>query len=393
MKNNTLGEKKIGSFDFDDIIDRRQTGSSKWERYNQSRDILPLWVADMDFKAPPAVIDALLRRTEHGIFGYTQVTAELSQTIITWLDRQYGWQVHPDWLIWLPGSVAGINVACRAVGVLGDEVLSAIPAYPPFLSAPENSGRQLRTVPLLHQDGEWTFDWQRLEEAITATTRLLFFCNPHNPVGRVYRQEELEKLAAICLEHDLIILADEVHADLILDPGSRHLPIATLAPEVARRTITLMGPGKTYNIPGLGFAFAVIPDPGLRKNFLSAMAGIVPEVNLFGWVAAQAAYKDGAEWLQALLSYLRENRDLVAEAVKEMPGLSSSRVEGTYLAWIDARETGISKPAVFFETAGVGLSDGLHFGSPGFLRLNFGCPRAILRQALERMHLALQKGR
>jgi cysteine-S-conjugate beta-lyase len=343
----------------------------------------------MDFRSPPAVIEALHRRTEHGIFGYTEAPAELSETIVTFMGRHYGWRVHPEWLVWLPGLVSGLNVACRAVGADGDEVLTTTPVYPPFLSAPGNFRRRLCTVPLLHQPRGWTFDWERLEEAITGRTRLFLLCSPHNPVGRVFSREELERLAFFCLRHDLVICSDEIHAGLILDPDKKHLPTASLSREVARRTITLLAPSKTYNIPGLGFSFAVISDPGLRGDFRQAMAGIVPEVNLFGFIAALAAYQQGGEWLLALLAYLRQNRELVAEAVRAMPGLTASRVEATYLAWIDTRGAGIDKPGDFFEAAGVGLSDGNQFGGPGFVRLNFGCPRAILQQALSRMHQAL----
>jgi cysteine-S-conjugate beta-lyase len=381
-------EQSIVNFDFDRLIDRRPTASLKWERY-RGRDVLPLWIADMDFRAPPAVIEALHCRAEHGIFGYTQAPAELSETIVAFLGEHYRWLIHPEWLVWLPGLVTGLNVACRAVGAAGDEVLTTIPVYPPFLSAPGNFCRRLSTVPLLQQPRGWTFDWDRLEAAITARTRLFLLCSPHNPVGRVFSREELAKLADICLRYNLVICSDEIHADLILDPDKKHLPTATLDGDVARRTITLLAPSKTFNIPGLGFSFAVIPDPGLRHAFRGAMAGIVPEVNLFGFAAALAAYQHGGEWLLALRAYLRQNRDLVAEAVGTMPGLTASRVEATYLAWIDTRAAEIGNPGEFFEAAGVGLSDGGQFGGPGFVRLNFGCPRPILQQALGRMHQAL----
>jgi cysteine-S-conjugate beta-lyase len=344
----------------------------------------------MDFLSPPAVIEALRRRVEHGIFGYTAPPAALSETIIAMLSRRFNWQVQPQWLVWLPGLVTGINVACRAVGAAGDEVLTTIPVYPPFLSAPSHSSRRLRTVPLLHQNNRWTFDFPRLEEAIADRTRLFLLCSPYNPTGRVFSRAELEKLAAICLHHNLIICSDEIHSDLILDQDRHHLPTATLGEEVARRTITLMAPSKTYNIPGLGFSFAVIPDRDLRDAFRGAMAGIVPEINLFGYTAALAAYREGGEWLAALLAYLRANRDLVDAAIPAIPGLSVARSEATYLAWIDTRAAALANPGSFFEAAGVGLSDGVPFGGPGFVRLNFGCPRAVLRQALTRMKLALE---
>jgi cystathionine beta-lyase len=215
-------------------------------------------------------------------------------------------------------------------------------------------------------------------------------CSPHNPTGRVFTRSELLRLAEICERHRLVICSDEIHCDLVLDPDKVHLPTAALAGEIAERTITLMAPSKTYNIPGLGCAFAVISQPQLRKAFKAAMAGIVPEVNLMGFAGALAAYRHGGAWRSALLAYLAANRDRVLEAIANMPGLSASHIEATYLAWIDAREVGAGDPAAFFEAAGVGLSDGREFGGPGFVRLNFGCPRATLDEALGRMERALR---
>jgi cystathionine beta-lyase len=343
----------------------------------------------MDFRSPPAVIAALHQRAEHGIFGYTVAPEELVETVIANLGGRYGWLVRPEWLVWLPGLVTGLNVACRAVGVDGDEVLTTVPVYPPFLSAPGNSRRRLRTVPLVGKGGRWELDFEALKRAISDRTRLFLLCSPHNPAGRVFSHAELERLAALCVEHDLVICSDEIHAELILDPDRRHTPTAALDAEVARRTITLLAPSKTYNIPGLGCSLAVIPDERLRRDFRMAMAGIVPEVNLFGYTAALAAYREGGEWLKGLLVYLRGNRDRVAAAVDAMPGLTVNRVEATYLAWIDTRAAALSDPLAFFEVAGVGLSDGREFGGPGFVRLNFGCPRAVLDKALARMAQAL----
>ena len=378
------------TFNFDEIIDRTGTGSEKWDRY-RGRDIIPLWVADMDFRSPPAVVEALRERVAHGIYGYTGPSPELADAVLAHLRRDFGWQVEPEWLVWLPGLVCGLNVLCRAVGGEGDGVATFTPVYPPFLSAPVLSGRTPVTVPLVLRDGRWEMDLHALERAITPRTKLLLLCNPHNPVGRAWTREELERLVIVAGRHGLVIGSDDIHAGLILDTDTRHIPIATLSPEVARRTITLLAPSKTYNIPGLGCSYAVIPDPGLRRDFNRSRAGIVPHVNLFGYTAALAAYRDGEPWRQALLACLRGNRDLVAAAVATMPGLSASHVEATYLTWIDARGTGIEHPARFFEEAGVGLSDGADFGGPGFVRLNFGCPRPLLAEALERMNRACRE--
>lgn len=377
-----------GAFDFDRVVDRRGGDSTKWNRYGE-RDVLPLWVADMDFTVPPAVIEALHRRVDHGIFGYGQPWPSLVEAVVAHLRDEYDWGILPEWIVWLPGLVTGLNVACRAVD--GD-VCTATPVYPPFLSAPRLMGRALTTAPLACEYGRWQWDWPALEAALTPETRLFLLCHPHNPVGRAWDEAELRALAEVAERHDLVVCSDEIHCGLVLDQQG-HRPFASLDQAVARRTITLMAPSKTFNVPGLGCAFAVIPDAGLRRRFREAMDGIVPHVNTLGLVACEASLRDGAEWHAALIGVLRGNRDRVAAAVAAMPGLAMSPVEATYLAWIDARETGIEDPAAFFEAAGVGLSAGADFGLGddyrGFVRLNFGCPRATLDEALVRMASAL----
>ena len=284
-----------------------------------------------------------------------------------------------------PGLVTGINVACRAVGDTGDGVLTTVPVYPPFLTAPGNSSRELGTVPLMEGAGGWEIDFDLLEPAITPRTRILLLCSPHNPTGRVFTRDELSTLAQICERHDLVICSDEIHCELVLDTDKEHIPTATLSPDVERRTITLMAPSKTFNIPGLGCSFAVISDEPLRRQFLRAMKGIVPHVNALGYTAALAAYRDSRDWYLAMIDYLRENRDSVERSIEAMPGLSMHHVEATYLAWIDTRQTGMKDPVKSFEEAGVGLSDGKSFGAEGFVRLNFGCPRSVLEEAFQRM--------
>jgi cysteine-S-conjugate beta-lyase len=379
------------SFDFDTVVNRVGTSSDKWEMYEQ-RGILPFWLADMDFKSPPAVIEALHQRVEHGVFGYTSAAEELVDVIVSMLETSYGWKVEREWLVWLPGLVTGMNVACRAVGEDGDDVMTTVPVYPPFLSAPKHSRRNLVNAPLMLSEGTWLVDFDRLAGSVTPRTRLFLLCNPHNPVGRVYSSEELTAIAEFCLAHKMVICSDEIHCDLIMDRDKRHIPTATLGPEIAERTITLMAPSKTFNLPGLGCAFAIISDDELRKSFRKAMSGIVPHVNALGYTAALAAYRDGADWLSSLLDYLRGNRDIVQRAVNAMPGLSMTHVEATYLAWIDTRETGLKNPVRFFEDAGVGLGNGAAFGGPGFLRLTFGCPRSMLLEGLGKMEAALRGG-
>jgi cystathionine beta-lyase len=375
------------AFDFDRVIDRRDGDSLKWNRY-AGRDVLPLWVADMDFAAPPAVLAAVRERLDHGILGYSVPTQAVVDAVLGHLERRYGWTIDPDWLVWLPGLVTGLNVACRAVD--GD-VLTATPVYPPFLSAPRLSGRALTTVPLQLVDGRWRFDFAALDAAGSDATRLLLLCHPHNPVGRAWDDDELEQLADFCRRRNLIVCSDEIHCDLLLDPGLRHRPFATFSEDAAARSITLMAPSKTYNIPGLGCAWAVISDAALRRRFTSVMNGIVPHVNVLGYAACAAACRDSDDWHAALIDHLRAARDRVEAAVAAMPGLSMTHIEAGYLAWIDARglgDVGGGGPAALFEAAGVGLNNGADFGLPGWVRLNYGCPRPTLDAALERMALA-----
>lgn len=348
-----------------------------------------MWVADMDFPAPPEVLDVLQRRIDHGVLGYTLPPKALTEALIDRLQSQYGWAVEPNWIVWLPGLVVGLNLACRAVGASEDEVLVMTPVYPPFLSAPVLSDRQLRTMPLVQDQGRYVVDDAALFDAITDRTRLLILCNPHNPVGRAFGKEELAQIARICLEKNVVICSDEVHCDLILD-DIPHTPMATLGPDVAAKTMTLMSPSKTFNLPGLNCAFAIIPDRTIRRQFESVKNGIVPNVNAFGYEAAMAAYTRAEPWHRALLDELRSNRDLVEQTIAQVPGLSMNHVEATYLAWIDARELRQKDPKAFFEKAGVGVSDGTDFSGSGFIRLNFGCPEATLKQGLDRIQKALQ---
>ncbi len=375
-------------YDFDTPVDRRGTGSEKWDKY-RGKDVLPLWVADMDFTSPPEIIRALRQRVEHGVFGYGAPPAELAPAIRDYLAAEYGWEVAPDGLVWLPGLASGLHLACRAAGNEGDGVIVCPPIYPPFLAAPRRAGRALISVPLRQRDGRWEHDLAALEQAVTLRSRLLMLCHPHNPVGRVYGREELTAVADFARQHDLIVCSDEIHCDLILDADKRHVPFAALGADAAQRSITLMAPSKTFNLPGLGFSFAVIPNAELRQRFRAVMAGIVPPVNIFGFVAAKAAYREGAAWRRALLDYLRQNRAAVTAAVAALPGLAMVPPQATYLAWIDARGLGLADPARFFEEAGVGLSDGKDFGAAGYVRLNFGCPRSTLEEALRRIAQAI----
>lgn len=379
------------TFDFDNAPDRRGTASTKWDKY-AGRDILPLWVADMDFPSPACVLRALEARVAHGVFGYTDPPASLNEAIVLHLQQAYGWTVQPDWIVWLPGLVSALNVVARGICPAGEQVITATPVYPPFLSAPRHQGCEVVRVPLAETARGWAWDLDRLDAHLPGRARLLSLCSPHNPVGRVFDRTELTALAERCLRHGLVLCSDEIHCGLVLEPGLRHTPIASLSPEIAARSVTLMSASKTFNLPGLGCAFGIVPDAGLRKTLRQASAGIVPRVNALGFTATEAAYRDGGPWQQALIETLRANRDRVLQVLGAVPGLRVFPVEATYLAWIDARALPVPDPAAFFESAGVGLSDGAEFGAPGYVRLNFGCPRALLDQALARMMSALKRG-
>ena len=377
-------------YDFDTPVERRNTASLKWDKY-KGKDIIPLWVADMDFKAPPAVITAMHAHVAHGVFGYTLPPDDLLEAVMSMLEHTHAWAVKPEWIVWLPGLVSGLNIACRAVGDPGDAVITTTPAYPPFLSAPSLSQRTLISVAHADDGSKYIFDFSGIEQSITASTRMFILCNPQNPTGRVFTRDELLRLARICLDNNIIICSDEIHCGLVLDKDKGHITLSTLDEDIARQTITLLAPSKTYNLPGLGCSFAVIPDKGLRSHFKAAMNGIVPHVNALGFTAALAAYRDCEDWRLALIDYLRGNRDLVEDFVANTPGLSMHHTEATYLAWIDCRNLDVPNPAAFFEEAGVGLSDGTDFGTKGFVRLNFGCARSLLVEALGRMGDALAK--
>lgn len=378
----------MNRYDFDTPIDRHASDSIKWRKY-RNRDVIPLWIADMDFPSPPEVSAALHRRVDHGIYGYGTPSDDLIQTIIVHLQRAYDWAIEADWIVWLPGLVTGLNVACRGVGEPGNVVATAVPVYPPFLTAPKFSRRLLYESRMIVEGNRWQLDFDDLEKNLPAESAMFILCNPQNPTGRIFDREELERLVRLCTARDIVICSDEIHCDLLIEPSRRHVPLATLSPETANRTITLMAPSKTYNIPGLGCSFAVISNDALRRRFCRAMAGIVPDVNVLGLIAAQAAIGHGGPWLSELIAYLRTNRDMVYQEIKNMPGLSMILGEATYLAWIDARALHLDSPQQFFEQHGVGLSDGADFGAPGFLRLNFGCRRELLHQALQRMSEAI----
>jgi cysteine-S-conjugate beta-lyase len=374
-----------GAADFDRVIDRRGTWSSKWEKY-AGRDILPFWVADMDFAMPDFIREAVQRRLDQDILGYTRIPPPLVEAFLAWLDRHYGWRIPDSWLVWLPGVVTGFNLAARTTAVAGGSIVIPTPVYYPFLDVPAHADQQGILVPLVRDGSRWVMDPDALEAAVRPHSRILLLANPQNPTGRAYTPAELEVLADFCLRHDLVLCSDEIHCQLLLDERARHVPVASLSPEIAARTISLFAATKTYNIPGLSCAVAVIPDADLRRRFKSAQAGLVPSVGPLEYAASAAAFADTGPWVPALLAYLRDNHQLL----QAVAGDRMTPVEATYLAWIDVRDLALPQPGAFFEQHGIGLSDGATFGAPGYLRFNFGCPRSMLEQGLERLAAGLR---
>jgi cystathionine beta-lyase len=384
---------------FDELVERRSSGSAKWNYYPE--DVLPMWVADMDFRTAPPIGRALRARAEHDVFGYAAPPPALAEALCARLERRFGWVVTPEQIVYYPGVVVGMNIAARAFSPGGSGMLIQPPVYPPILTAPEPCACTADLAQLVATtDGNtlrYEIDFDALEAAIGPQTTVMLLCNPHNPTGRAWSPAELARIGEICERHNLTIISDEIWSDLTLR-GARHTPIASLSPELAARTVTLMAPSKTFNLPGLGFSFGVIADETMRERVKKAGAGLVPLSNVMGATAALAAYTEGDAWLEDLCAYLTANRDTLVDYLAEnMPQLRTTVPEATYLAWIDCREAGIEgSPYTFFlEQAKVGLNDGAAFGpgGEGFVRMNMACPRDTLLEGLERMRRALATNR
>ena len=370
-------------FDFDGVIDRRGTQSLKWDKYGD-KDILPLWVADTDFQAAPAILEALHQRIDHGVFGYSRPSPRLIKLILERMHSLYGWQVEADWLLFMPGVVPGLNFACKAWCRPESSIISPTPVYYPFLNAPGYNERRISHLPMQLVADRWLPDFERLEQ-LAVDADLLLLCNPHNPGGTVFTRAELEQIADIAERHEVTVCSDEIHCDLLLDKGARHIPFASLSAAAAQRSAVLMAPSKTFNIAGLCCSFAIIPNPTLRHKLQQSMRGLMADNNLLGFIAAEAAYAEGEEWLAAQLEYLRDNRDLLMRELGSLPGVKIAHIEATYLAWIDVSGLQLENPIASFEAGGVGLSPGAQFGDGNFIRLNFGCSRELLTEAIRRM--------
>lgn len=368
--------------------ERRGTDSVKWGLYE--KDVLPLWVADMDFVSPPAVIAALQQRVDHGVFGYAMESKELKELILARMEKLYQWKIKLEDIVLLPGVVAAFNLVCQAVTSPGESILIQPPVYPPFFQAPRYAGaRTVVNEVRVKDDGKYGIDFEDFESALEKDTRCFLLCNPHNPIGRVYTRQELHAMAEICLRHNMVICSDEIHSDLVY-PGASHVPIASIDAEIANQTVTLIAPSKTYNIAGLECSALICTNAELREKIQHARRGLLGGVNALGMIAGTAAYREGDDWLREVMAVLESNRDfLMGYLAEKLPAIKMVQPEATYLAWLDCRELNlpVSPAKYFLEHARVAVNAGEDFGKPGegFVRLNFGCTRSTLLEALERM--------
>lgn len=385
---------------FEQNIDRRNTDSVKWEYtkevFKTEQDVLPMWVADMDFRPPKAVTDALQSRVEHGVFGYTFVGDTVNEAIVTWMNKRHDWTIEKEWIQFSPGVVPSMGKIIQALTDPGDKVLVQSPVYPPFFSMVKSNNRVVEDCPLVKSDLQYDIDFDAFEQSLKKGVKLFFLCHPHNPIGRVWRKDELQKIAELCLANDVIIVSDEIHSDLILKPH-KHIPIASLSPEISQQTITLVAPSKTFNLAGLQSSAIISSNKSFRKKIttIDQQQGAFT-LNLFGIIAMEAAYRHGEEWLEELITYIERNIATVKDFLAEhLPELSLVEPEATYLLWIDCRKLNLSDTKLnhlFVEEGKIGFNPGSSFGNggEGFVRMNVACPHSTVQEGLKRMKTALE---
>ena len=380
------------AFNFDSCPERSGTDSTKWHRY-ADKDIIPCWIADMDFTAPPAVVEAVQARAAHGVYGYPAQREAVLASIVNHLRRRHGWEIKPEWITFMCSLVPGIHAAIRCASKPGESVVTTVPVYPPFMSAPVLSERNSLKLEMVFEGGRWTFDWAKLEAACAQPhAKVLLLCNPYNPLARVFDRGELDRIAALVRKHELTVCSDEIHCDLVLDPAAQHTIFAAMGEDLAARTVTLMAASKTFNIAGLTCGFAIIPDAGLRTRFRRIIQGLSLDQNVFGLAATQAAFDHGEPWRLECVEYLRGNLDLIEQELKSMPGVVlRQRPQASFLVWFDITALGFDDAHVEFEKGGIGFGNGADFGGPGHVRLNFGCPRERLREILRRMKVVVAR--
>ncbi|WP_223068906.1 MalY/PatB family protein [Paenibacillus caui] len=390
---------------FNTLIDRNNTSSSKWDARSAifgTEDVLPMWVADMDFRAPDAVIQALHKKVEHGIFGYTYMTDSYKQAVADWMQRRFGWTIQPDSIVHSPGVVPALHQIVQAFTEPGDQVIIQPPVYPPFYRVVANQGRELVLNPLRRDGDSYSIDFDHLESLMNDKVKLLILCSPHNPVGRVWSREELEQLETIAEKHNILIVSDEIHADIVFQPN-RHIPYASLSESASSRSIICTAPSKTFNLAGLNTSNVIIPNPNLRSKLATTMRkNEMTGMGILGTAAAEAAYNHGEEWLDQCLAYIRSNLEYVhrhTSGYKDSNGsplIKSSLPEATYLLWLDFGALGMDSKelnAFIVEKARLGLNDGSAFGKEGasFMRMNLACPRSTAEEAMARLDLAMQQ--
>jgi len=385
-------------YNFDEIIDRKNTSCVKWdfaEQYFEAKDILPMWVADMDFKTPDFIVDAIKKRAAHEIYGYTVRPESYYSSMINWIDKKHQWKIEKDWIIFSPGIVPAVNMAVMAYTNPGDKIIVQPPVYFPFFSAVKDNGRQLVYNQLQLENGRYNMDFQDLEKKIDNRTKMIIISNPHNPGGSAWTKDELTKLGEICIKHHIILISDEIHSDLVIPPF-KHTAAANISEEIANVTISMMAPSKTFNLAGMASSSVIISNPKLRNDFQVFLDRVhVGMGNLFGMVASEAAYTHGKEWLDQMLHYVKGNLDYVEKYIKEkMPQIKMMRPEATYMIWLDFRSLGLSNEnlkAFVLQKAKLGLNDGPVFGpgGEGFQRMNLACPTSIVEEGMLRLKRAI----
>ncbi|WP_175074688.1 MalY/PatB family protein [Terribacillus sp. AE2B 122] len=384
---------------FETVHDRRKTRSVKWDNLTAlygGEDVLPMWVADMDFQSPRAVIDALKNRAEHGIYGYTITDASISKTVSNWVEKRHGWRIKPSWLLYSPGVVTSLHMAIQTFTEPGEQVVIQTPVYAPFYSVVTAHDRKIVENPLLEENGTYQMDFEHLETCFREGAKTMILCNPHNPVGRVWTKEELKRLVNLCQTYDVLLLSDEIHADLIHE-GNQHIPIASLSEDMSKRTITFLSPSKTFNLAGLQVSYSIVEQEDMRKQLQETFSKQgFHMLNTMAVAAMEAAYTDGEEWLDGLLDILAVNRKLTEEALADTPLIQLAPLEGTYLMWLDCRQMKLEPKELmdfFAQKAKLGFNDGVQFGEAGtgFVRMNIACPPETMRDALDRLKNSLKE--
>lgn len=385
-------------YDFDSVINHYNTNSIKWDFAKEvlgEKDILPMWVADMDFKSPEPVIDAMKKVAKHGVFGYSNMRESYYEEVIKWMKRQHNWDVQKEWIVFSPGVIPAINMLIKAFTQQGDQVIVQSPTYHAFFFAIRNNGRQILDNPLRLEDEQYVMELADLEQKINHLTKMILLCSPHNPVGRVWRREELITLGELCIKNGILVVSDEIHMDMVYK-GYQHTPFASISEEYANKSIVCTGATKTFNLPGLQMSAIIVSNPELRKQFRDVLRGCgIYFPNIFGIAATEAAYRYGKSWLMQLLEYLQENVAFLTKYVKEkIPRIKVIPPQGTYLVWLDCRNIGVSPTEVhkfMLKEAKVGLEEGTTFGckEAGYERMNIACPRVTLKEALRRIETAL----